>query len=246
MGADTAFSWTNHTFNPWIGCAHVHEGCRNCYAEAEWGEERRNWVEWGPAGTRYRTKNWDGPRKWNRAAQAAGVRRRVFCASLADVFEDRAELDLWRHDLFQLIDATSHLDWLLLTKRPENISGMWPGGFRDHVWLGTSISDQTTCAGWIPRLLQYRDLTPVLFASAEPLLGPVDLTPYLHALNWVIVGGESGRKARPMQLEWARSLRNQCAEASVPFFFKQVGGREGDKGGKLLDGTEHCDFPTTQ
>lgn len=244
MGTESLISWTDHTFNPWIGCAHVHEGCRNCYAEHDFDHRYRK-VKWGVKGTRHRTteSNWKAPLRWDRKAQKAGVRYRVFCASLADVFEDRADLAPWRKDLFELIDRTTHLDWLVLSKRPENISRMWPGGFRAHVWLGTSVSDQYTADQWVPRLLAHRHLTPVLFISAEPLLGPVALRAHLPYLDWAIVGGESGPKARPMQPDWARQVRDQCREHGVPFFFKQIGGRGKDKGGKSLDGVEHCDFP---
>lgn len=246
MGANTTIAWTDHTFNPWIGCTHVHDGCRFCYAEYDF-DHRYGRAKWGVNGTRVRTavSTWKRAVRWNLQAHRDGVQHRVFCASLADVFEDRAELEPWRGDLFKLIDDTPYIDWQLLTKRPENIVAMWPGEYRAHVWLGTSVSDQHTADIWIPRLLAHRDLTPVLFISAEPLLGPVDLSEYLPRLDWVIVGGESGPNARPMQLGWARQVRDQCQAYGVPFFFKQVGGRK-DKGGKSLDGAEHCDFPTTR
>lgn len=191
-------------------------------------------------------------------------RPRVFCASLADVFEDwqgpivdskGAELwyppdkrghcdivtlDSLRRDLFALIDQTPNLDWLILTKRPENVQRMWPvrtdgsvtahQPFRKNCWLGTSVSDQATADRNIPMLLERRDLCPVLFLSCEPLLGPVDLTPWLPyfgfgTLQWVIVGGESGSNHRPMELVWAHDLHRQCRDAGVPFFFKQVASR---------------------
>ncbi len=150
-------------------------------------------------------------------------------------------LDDVRHRLFALIDATPNLDWLLLTKRPENILRMWPtpGKFRRNVWLGTSIANQDDANRNIPHLLKCRGLAPVLFLSAEPLLGPVDLSAFLNCTcdqnghcdlcidgsfkRWVIVGGESGPHARPMPPAWARSLRDQCQAAGVPFMFKQWG-----------------------
>jgi protein gp37 len=132
MGANSKIQWTNHTFNPWRGCSKVSAGCQHCYAEAM---SRRNPAvlgEWGPKGTRVVAAEamWRQPLKWDRDAQAAGVRARVFCASLADVFEDRADLETPRHELLRLIDSTRSLDWLLLTKRPENVLRLigqaWP------------------------------------------------------------------------------------------------------------------------
>lgn len=187
MGDVTKIQWTDYTFNPWIGCSKVHAGCLNCYAEADF-DKRRHVAEWGVNGTRHVTSdaNWAKPRSWNRKAEADGVRRKVFCASLADVFEDRPELEDWRSELFRLIFETPNLDWLLLTKRPENIDRMWENPYpymndfpyrrRNNVWLGTSVSDQSTADAMVPALLKCRDLSPVLFLSAEPLLGPIDLT----------------------------------------------------------------------
>lgn len=198
MAENSKIQWTHHTFNPWIGCAKVHTGCASCYAEALMAD-RYHRVEWGKDGTRVRTKTWGDPIRWNKQAEAAGERHRVFCASLADVFEQRAELAPWRADLFRLIDMTSHLDWLLLTKRPENVEAMWHTQVmlcrdekgrqvyhgqsvptrqrfrRENVWLGTSISDQATAETFGPRLLRCRDLARVLFYSIEPIVGPVQL-----------------------------------------------------------------------
>jgi protein gp37 len=302
MGENSKIEWTDHTFNPWIGCTKVHAGCTHCYAESL--AKRTGSAQWGPSGTRVMTseKYWEQPRKWQREAVKTGVRRRVFCASLADVFEDwqgqildhrgaqifrsaeglltsstfdrprdlatdevlkPATLDDVRRYLFAVIDDTPMLDWLLLTKRPENIRRMTPHvmwsacdsgdcphdrasdcdtddqrKFRSNVWLGTSISDQATADQYVPELLKARDLAPVLFLSAEPLLGPVDFsaffggeyaTPmgaepnYNFGVDWVIVGGESGHGARPMHPDWARSLRDQCQAAGVAFHFKQWG-----------------------
>jgi protein gp37 len=247
---NSKIQWTDHTFNPWIGCAKVHAGCTHCYAE-ELMATRYGRVEWGKDGTRARTKTWGDPIRWDRAAAAAGVRAKVFCASLADVFELRAELAPWRADLFRLIDRTPNLDWLLLTKRPENVASMWhsltyvdesgnewgeskPTAVRfkrENVWLGTSPCNQETADKAIPSLLESRDLAKVLFLSAEPLIGPVDLSAYLPSfrdpqrsfVDWVIVGGESGHGARPCAKEWVRSLVNQCEAAGVACFVKQLG-----------------------
>lgn len=304
MGQNSKIEWTDHTFNPWRGCAHraladgsVHPGCEHCYAESMAKRFPDNLGQWGAEGTRVMAPEsmWRQVLGWNRKAEAAGQRARVFCASIADVFEDWDGdiLDskgrrIWidekgpgpsycypgypelgggfdgdrplriadvRAKLFRLITATPWLDWQLLTKRPGNVVGMWPlelipgtSGLwgqqkRRNVWLGTSVSNQRTADELVPQLLQARDLAPVLFLSAEPLLGAIDLgigelgiksqipNPKSQ-IDWLIVGGESGQQARPMHPEWARSLRDQCQAAGVPFFFKQWGEwRPADHGG---------------
>lgn len=248
---NSAIEWTDHTFNPWVGCTKVSDGCKHCYAEALM-DKRFGRVEWGVNGTRKRTSaaNWREPLKWNRDAQAAGIRQRVFCASLADVFEDRPELAEWRSDLFDLIYSTPHLDWLLLTKRPENVLDMVPANWHAwlpaNVWIGTSIENQAAADERIPHLL--RIPASVRFLSMEPLLGPVDLDHVvspgsletLRGVQWVIVGGESGTKARPMHPDWVRSIRDQCQADGVPFFFKQWGEYDavGRKVGKKVSGRE--------
>jgi len=334
MAENTKIEWAHHSFNPWIGCTKVSPACMHCYAERDF-DHRLGQVQWRPNGTRVLTSNdnWAKPLKWNRdvqkqfeVAQAQWVsdccwfgtksypepklsqfRKRVFCASLADVFEswDGPILNnkgerLWesqrgtkgwvpddgskdfsfekkpitmddvRTRLFALIDKTPNLDWLLLTKRPENVLGkcMWPihpSGIyqegmsfaeshrRSNVWLGCSVENQEYADKRIPELLKCRDLSPVLFLSCEPLLGPVMLDriplkgfnlPHLDVLrkgwhsdgpfgfvgshnapsiDWVIAGGESGPEARPSDPDWFRSLRDQCQTAGVPFLFKQWG-----------------------
>ncbi len=255
MGEATKIEWCHHTFNPWIGCTKVAPECAHCYAE-DLMAKRWKKVEWGDKGERKRTTTWKDPLKWNKAAEQAGEqageRRRVFCASLADVFEDKPELVQWRKELFVLIDQTPWLDWLLLTKRPENIRKMWEGTERrDNVWLGTSCGHSDSLMR-IPQLLMCRKLSPVLFLSAEPLLERIDLTrievrPALFPcrglaanalmtddaryyefeghLDWVIVGGESGPQARPCDTDWIRSIVQQCRNADVPVFVKQLGAK---------------------
>ena len=250
MGTDSAIEWTDHTFNPWEGCQKVGPGCDNCYAEAR-DKRFTGGKHWGPGAPRRLTSaaKWRKPLAWNRDAAKTGTRPRVFCASLADVF-DNAVPKLWRIALFGLILDTPHLDWLLLTKRPGNIAAMLPddgGAGWPNVWLGCTVVNQAEADRDIPKLLAVP--ARVRFLSMEPLLGPVDLTLIPHSriapnirivqnsltgvnglgqrpyvgLDWVIVGGESGHKARPMHPDWARSLRDQCQAAGVPFFFKQWG-----------------------
>lgn len=247
MAENSEISWTDHTFNPWMGCTKISDGCKFCYAETLM-DKRYGKVQWGPQGTRIRTSdaNWKKPLQWNRQAAKEGRRYRVFCASLADVFEDRLELAPWRADLFDLIAKTPNLDWLLLTKRPESIMPMLIAagrGFQDlpdHLWIGTSVEDQDAADKRIPELLKVP--ARVRFLSCEPLLGPVNLSPWMTScwqhekaewmlrrwgssqpISWVIVGGESGHSARPMHPQWARGLRDQCQAAGVAFHFKQHG-----------------------
>ena len=180
MAENSKIEWTHHTFNPWRGCEKVSPGCSHCYAETLSLRNPKTLGVWGRGGTRVIAAEsyWRLPLKWDRDAAAAGERRRVFCASLADVFEGRPELARPRARLWNLIEVTPHLDWLLLTKRPENFHAMlpWLNGRRDvqpNVWLGVSVEDQRRADERIPLLL--RTPARVRFLSCEPLLGPVDL-----------------------------------------------------------------------
>lgn len=281
-------TWATHTFNPWRGCTKVSEGCQFCYADELSKRNPTTLGIWGPNGTRVLASDamWREPLKWNREAHGAKERPRVFCASLADVFESwdgpildhrgkqvfvegpdgpgrPKTMDDIRRNLFELIDATPNLDYLLLTKRPENIRKMWqpkrhysdqyqddpypnadavtgkagPAFYRSNVWIGTTCENQQRANERIPELLECRDLSPVLWLSCEPLLGPVDLNKWLFVgseggweyegsprnfLNWSIAGCESGAGRRPMQTEWADSLKDQCKAAGVAFFMKQM------------------------
>lgn len=304
MSENTKIEWCDHTFNPWEGCQKVGPGCDHCYAEARnarfGGGTAPNW---GPGATRRRTSaaNWKLPVKWNRQFQlkqnswdkfvasnpgmsdqqllSTGFvkpkRPRVFCASLADVFDNEASPE-WRTELFALIRATPSLDWLLLTKRVGNVAAMVEiaGGWPTNAQLGITICNQSEADRDIAKALATKEQFDigVVFLSMEPLLGPVDiwrwLTPtgihcqdvcpdtqyvkqeevetwengrgeinphcprcgecaswtgYDPGINWVIVGGESGPRARPAHPDWIRSLREQCDEAGVPFHFKQWG-----------------------
>jgi protein gp37 len=274
MGEMTKIEWADHTFNPWVGCTKVSPGCAHCYAEAH--DNRFGGGHWGKGAPRQRTSeaNWRKPVQWNRAAVlcencggaftspchhftdaaqthrcpnvATGYRRpRVFCASLADWLDDEVPIE-WLADLLGLIHATPSLDWLLLTKRPQNFHSRieaalepasWPGRSRyvrdwlqgtppANVWIGTTVEDQQRLDERIPELLKIPAC--VRFLSCEPLLGPIDFAKggcaaWMGLIEWVICGGESGPRARPMHPDWARSLRDQCAAAGVPFFFKQWG-----------------------
>lgn len=254
MAENSNIEWCDHTFNPWIGCTKVSPACDNCYAEAH--DNRFGGGHWGPHAPRRRTSesNWKKPLTWNRKAGKDGTRPRVFCASLADVFDNKVPED-WRSDLWELIRATPNLDWLLLTKRPQNFQKMlpddWGSGYR-NVWLGTTVENQKEADRRIPHLLRVPCV--IRFLSCEPLIQPIDLnrihetfdgglgqkwescitgrafdvwsdrdTEGWPKIHWVIVGGESGPHARPMNPNWVRSLRDQCQAANTAFFFKQWG-----------------------
>ncbi|QDE83270.1 DUF5131 family protein [Myxococcus xanthus] len=306
MSATTSIEWTDHTFNPWRGCAKVHLGCTHCYAEKNVGVAIHGiaWGEVWSGGQRVIADDstWRHPRAWARAAAKAGVRRRVFCASLADVLEvpeyppfqhltterrervneARRALDEARAKLWDVIRETAHvcqgcqrphamsadlpgrtarlsdlasvgaacegrdgrcvntasggLDWLLLTKRPQNWE-LVPEDVRPFVWLGTSASDQGTWDSGADELAKAEGFAQ-LFVSLEPMVAAVDMglgrnrkservlrwyRPLKDSIGWVIVGGESGSKARPCHVEWVRNIVRQCRAAGVPCFVKQLG-----------------------
>lgn len=284
MAENTKIEWTDHTFNPWIGCTKVSPACDHCYAEALM-DTRHHRAKWGPGNPRSRTADstWRNPLKWHRQAQQFfeenGRRQRVFCASLADVFDNEVPPE-WRRDLFDLIEATPDLDWLLLTKRIGNVKRMmFDLGYDDvplpeNIWLGATVCNQKEADRDIPKMLEVP--ANIRFLSIEPMLGPIKLpAPVLErpwhdgartypVVDWVIVGGESGRGARPMRPEWVISLRDQCEKAGMPaFLFKQWGEfmptTESDddkaengfsmvnvgkkKAGRLLEGRTHDEFP---
>ncbi|WP_137884714.1 phage Gp37/Gp68 family protein [Ralstonia sp. 3PA37C10] len=251
MSENSKIEWTHHTFNPWWGCAKVSPGCDNCYAERDANRFSPTANLWGPGAERrvFGDKHWAEPLKWNRKAAAAGTRARVFCASMADVFDKNAPAGA-RERLFALIKETPHLDWLILTKRIGNAPAMLPADWNSgysNVWLGASIVNQEEADRDIPKLLAVP--ARLRFLSMEPLLGPVDISKWLGycerldktgisrrasgehivcerhcGISWVIVGGESGPGARPvLRPTWVRDLRDQCADASVPFLLKQWG-----------------------
>ncbi len=277
MGETTGISWTDHTFNIVWGCERVSPGCAHCYAadlSARYGFDV--WGKGPKQGKGHRrilsASYWQQPLRWHRHAQGAGKPAKVFCASMADVFEDHPIVAREREKLWPLIEETTALTWLLLTKRPEQVLHMvplpWLAGFPANVWIGTSVENQHWADIRIPQLLDIP--AKVRFLSCEPLLGPVDLSPWLpiykpeearrgdawgqipwspsakipiYPLHWIIVGGESGPKHRPMHPEWARDIRDQCAAADIPFFFKQWGGVTSKSGGDLLDGQQYHAWP---
>lgn len=241
MGADTKIAWADDTFNPWIGCMKISPGCDRCYAESlnkRWGKKN-----WGPGIPRRRTSpaNWKKPIKWNKEAEAAGIRRKVFCASMADVF-DNAVPDEWRSDLWQLIRGTPWLDWILLTKRIGNVKKMLPADWEEgysNVWLCITIVNQDEAERDIQKLIAIPAMVRGL--SIEPQLELIELNcqycgtssdahsidcpatnrALMVGIDWIITGAESGHGARLYNEEWTRSLRDQCQTAGIPFFYKQ-------------------------
>lgn len=237
MAKDTAIEWTDHTWNPWVGCRKVSQGCKNCYM---FRDQRR----FGNDPTLIRRTSKDtfyAPLKWDHAAQGVEL---VFTCSWSDFFLEEA--DEWREDAWRIIDRTPYLTYQILTKRPENILSRLPEDWmvRDgyaNVWIGVSAENQEQYDRRIPLLLDVP--ARVHFISAEPLLGPIEMA---HWVNWVITGGESGPDARPMDPEWAKMIRDYCVENKIAYFHKQHGGHHkvnGHWGGRELEGRTWDQMP---
>lgn len=256
---NSKIEWTHHTFNPWWGCTKVSAGCKNCYAEKQ--DARFGESHWGDNADRkfMGEAHWRKPIVWNEKAAKAGERHRVFCSSMSDVLEKRQDDKLQnsaRERLFGLIAATPHLDWLILTKRPENFD-MLP--HLDNIWLGVSAENQEQADIRIPLLLEQK-WAAVRFVSYEPALGPLEIRYFLgvtgrsfyphkytmkknHGLDWIICGAESGPGRREMDPSWPRRIEVECYLGDIPFFFKQS-----FEGGKkvslpMLRGITHNAFP---
>jgi protein gp37 len=278
MGEKTAIEWCHHTFNPWWGCVEVSPACDHCYAREL--ATRYGHPVWGKDASRrfFDDEHWNAPFRWARRAARDGVRRRVFCASMADVLERRddavdRQLEEARHRLWVVIANTPQLDWLLLTKRPQEYAKLVPPAIlaRPNVWPGTTV--ERADYSWRISTLLAIDGSGPRWLSVEPLLGPIDLRSWLPgfgwptgsrwAVGWAIVGGESGsgpherRLVQPFSddgvhtryvpkadgLAWVRTLRDQFVAADVPWFFKQWGGPTPKAGGRELDGRTWEEFP---
>jgi len=245
MGEQTKIEWCDHTWNPWIGCQKVGAPCDFCYAE-ELMDARYGRVVWGPHGERVKTgeSTWANLRKWDRAAAKAGVRRFVFSLSLGDIWDNKVP-PAWRREAFDQARECPNLIMLYLSKRIGNAVKMArdAGGLPPNAALGSTFGDQDDYDRDAGKLREAaRELGALFtFGSFEPLLGRVDLDE--RAPDWIIVGGESGKNARPMDLEWARRLKADSERLGRIFNFKQVGGRASDKGGHLLDGRAYLDRP---
>lgn len=249
MAENSGIEWTHHTFNPWIGCTKVSAACDHCYAEAwdarglQGGAKR-----WGPHAPRTLTKTWGNPRKWQKEAAATGQRFRVFCASLADVADNHKSIQgQWRRDLVALIRACPDLDWLLLTKRPQNVAKLYPDlmeAWPANVWMGASTENREEMLRRGEALAKLPAV--VTFWSAEPLVGDLGEIPAEIMPSWIITGGENAPNFRPAPADWFRGIRDQCAARGVPFLFKQWEGRsqkEIKAMGRELDGVIHDGYP---
>lgn len=235
MGESTNIPYCHHTFSPWKSCTKVSPGCDNCYAEKlsnRWG------VKFGQREPRQvmADSTWKHPHKWDLAAWKAGERRRVLCGSMCDVFDNKAP-EGQRERLWRTIEETENLEWLLLSKRAQNIPKYIPdqwcchnaasaasivcdeGDFPPNVWVGVSVENRKH---GLPRIDILRIIPAAIrWLSIEPLLedlGEVDFA----GIDWVVLGGESGTHARPMDIDWALSIREQCRTQGVPFYMKQL------------------------
>jgi protein gp37 len=225
VSEDTTIPKIDYTFNGWIGCLAISPGCDNCYAKriASRMFPREHLWEQGAKYHTFADKHWDEPLSWERRAIRLGRRLRVFTSSMADVFDKNAPIGT-RERLFRLMRDTPYLDWLIITKRIGNAKTMLPadwGAGYPNVWLGATIVTQAEADRDITKL----EATPahIRFVTCEPLIGPVTLKRPggFPAIDWVMVGGESGPRARPLDPAWPRLLRDECQAASVPFFFRQ-------------------------
>ena len=226
MGEHTGISYTHHTFSPWWGCTKISEECVNCYAEKVGA---RGGVEWGKGKPRLLMSDstWSQPERWDRAAARAGERRRVL-PSMCDFLDPEVPAE-WLERFYDLVRRTPHLDWMLLTKRAERLLFV-PEDVLTPNWVGITAGTQRRLKERAKWLLRVR--ARLRFVSAEPLLGPLDeigslryhLTrPGEDGINLVIVGCESGHGARPMDLAWARQIRDDCAEYDgAAFYLKQA------------------------
>jgi len=257
--AETAIEWTKYSFNPWHGCQKIDPECKNCYAK-DWMDAAQYWGKDAPR-RNFSKAHYAKPGRWNRSAKRDGKRELVFCMSMGDLFEDRADLIDHRNRLFGTIDHTPYLIWLLLTKRPENFEKMLPwmmfdGAFSerkipDNVMLGVTAGTQKSADTKIPILLN----TPAMghFVSYEPALERVDFSRWLgyrereNKISWIIAGAErvkhDPKLARPAKLDWFRQARDQAVENDAAFFLKQ----KIEDGRKIsmpeLDGKVWAEYP---
>ena len=245
----STIEWTDETWNPVTGCTRVSPGCDHCYMFALYPRLRAMGVpgyERAPDQVSLLPERLDAPRRWGRP-------RRVFVNSMSDIFHPRVPYD-FINDVFDVMreaaESRGHI-FQVLTKRPGRAVGWWQrnqarygGEWPDGVWIGTSVENQK----YAPRITVLARLPArVRFVSAEPLLGAIDLRQWLDSgdVQWVIAGGESGPAARPMDLEWARKLRDQSLDAGVAFFLKQLGGSRGKRSGEeaVIDGKTWRQMP---
>ena len=272
MGATTGIQWCDATWNPWIGCHKVSQGCLRCYMFRNLRQYKHD-----PTIVVRSKTTFGDPLRWAKTSKV-GSGSRIFTCSWSDWFI--SEADEWRDEAWSIIRQTPQFNYLILTKRPERMKQCLPADWGmgyENVWLGVSVERQTEADARIPILMN----TPakIRFVSAEPLLAPIDFWKFSRheggfgpdidyrgtyafaviagfpagpqemapGLSWIITGGESDSKApRPCDLEWLRSIRDQCQDAGVAFFHKQNGGSrkvDGAWGGRVLDGRTWDEFP---
>lgn len=234
MAHGSGIEWTESTWNPVTGCTKVSPGCKHCYAkrmaERLQAMGQRNYVN-GFA-VNLQPHMLDRPLTWKKP-------QTIFVNSMSDLFLEDVPLDYIR-EVFGVMRRAHWHRFQVLTKRAERMEQVsaklsWP----ENVWMGVSVENN----GYLPRIDRLRNTgAQVKFLSLEPLLGPLDELD-LGEINWVIVGGESGPRARPMDAEWVLSIRNQCRAANVPFFFKQWGGKNKKKAGRVLEGRTWDEMP---
>ena len=248
----STIEWTDETWNPVTGCTRVSPGCDHCYMFTLYPRLTAMGVpgyESGPNSVRLLPERLESPLRWARP-------RRVFVNSMSDVFHPRVPYS-FVNDIFDVMreaaEQRGHI-FQVLTKRPGRAVGWWKsnearysGKWPQGVWIGTSVENQK----YAPRIEVLARLpAAVRFVSAEPLLGSLNLRQWLEpgAVQWVIAGGESGPAARPMDLEWARGLRDQSLEAGVAFFLKQLGGKRGKRSGDeaVIDGRTWQEMPVEE
>ena len=224
MADNTKIEWATASWSPITGCTPISEGCQNCYARrmAIRLGGRFGYPQDDPFRVTFHPDRLGQPERWRKS-------RRIFVCSMGDLFHENIHEETIR-DLFAIMVHESHHTYLLLTKRPERmdhiidwIGNEFPLGRKPNIWLGVSVENQARADERIPILLQIPAV--VKFVSIEPMLGPVDISKYLRPgsrqLDWVIMGAESGPKARPMRYEWAFDIADQCQAAGVPLFYKQ-------------------------
>ena len=238
MSDSSAIEWTDATWNPVTGCTKISPGCAYCYAEGITLRFKRGGPYLpGKTTIRLHHDRLGAPGKWKSP-------RRIFVNSMSDLFHEEVPFEFVREVFLSMVKYDQHT-YQVLTKRPERMLEYlerevftdWP----DHVWVGVSVENQYWADRRIPLLTQVP--AKIRFLSVEPLLKAVELGDHLRKVQWVIVGGESGHKARPMSPEWAASIRDECVEAEVPFFFKQWGGRYSKAGGRELEGRTWDEMP---
>lgn len=238
MADRTAIEWTNATWNPVTGCTKISRGCDNCYAERL--AERFRGVVGHPFRPGFdltlRPERLDQPKRWRQP-------RMIFVNSMSDLFHKEIPSSY----VDSVFDAMEQADWhsfQVLTKRSSRMRSYVNGRYAtrvvpQHIWLGVSVEDGAS----LSRVAHLQSTTAAIrFLSLEPLIGPMGALS-LNNIHWVIVGGESGPRARPMNIEWVRAIRDQCRSAKVPFFFKQWGGNSPKSGGRKLDSHEWNQFP---